>query len=291
VGIVRRTERVALGMVEQVLLRVAMAVAILALVLWYASLTVFQPGRIDAVVNAVLSSAHVQRETADEIFRQVRQFAPGTAMSRQVAAAVTHEMGDDPHLRRLLASYTGANGKVAIGSVPGQDIDPHQVDAIFHSAVSRVDPKLAAALRNVHLHATPAGLVFTASQLPSYAEADTVASRAWPWLAGLALVLWVVAFVLSEQRSEVVRRLGRWLVAVAVVQVLLLVVGPWLAVRYVDAAWAAQYAAAAALWGSLVLVPILVMGVVGLVLTVLARAGQAGAEEASTARLEPEPPP
>jgi hypothetical protein len=40
----------------------------------------------------------------------------------------------------------------------------------------------------------------------------------------------------------------------------------------VDAIWAPKYATAAALWGSLVLVPIIVMGVAGVVLTLLARA-------------------
>ena len=271
-GLLRNGERVALGVVDQMLLRLAMVVALVALVLWYASLTVFQPGRVDAVVDTVLASAHVQRETADEIFQQVKQFAPGTAMSREMAAQVTKEMGNDPHLQQLLASYTGgANGKVPLGSVPGQDIDPKQVDAIFHSAVQRVDPKLAASLRSVHLHVTPAGIAFTADEIPSYGDANTIASHAWPWLVVLALVLWVLALVLSRQRSEVVRRLGRWLVAVAVIQALLLVVGPWLAVRYVDAVWAAKYAAAAALWGSLVMVPIIVMGVVGVALTLVAR--------------------
>ena len=284
-GLVRGGGRVALGVVDQVLLRVAMVLALAALVLWYASLTVFQPGRVDAVVNTVLASAHVQRATADEIFQQVKQFAPGSTMSRQAAAAITKEMGDDPHLQQLLSSYTGSNGKVAVGSVPGQDIDPKQVDAIFHSAAQRVDPKLAASLKNVHLHATPAGLVFTASEVPSYADANTIASHAWPWLAGLALALWAVALALSSQRAEVVRRLGRWLVAVAVVQVLLLVVGPWLAVRYVDATWAPSYAAAAALWGSLVLVPIIVMGAVGVVLTVAARLASSGSPVPAEAKL------
>ena len=271
-GLLRQEERVALGFVDQLLLRLAMACALFALVLWYASLTVFQPGRVDAVVDTVLASAHVQRETADEIFQQVKQFAPGTAMSREMAGQITKEMGDDPHLAQLLASYTGAaNGRVPLGSVPGQDIDPKQVDAIFHSAVQRVDPQLAASLRSVHLHVTPAGLAFTADEVPSYADANTIAAHAWPWLLLLALVLWVLSVVLSRQRPEVVRRLGRWLVAVAVVQILLLVVGPWLAVRYVDAVWAAKYAAAAALWGSLVLVPIIVMGIVGVVLTLVAR--------------------
>ena len=235
-GLLRNTERVALGVVDQMLLRVAMLVALLALVLWYASLTVFQPGRVDAVVDTVLASAHVQRETADEIFQQVKQFAPGTTMSREVAAQVTKEMGDDPHLQaaaRVVHRRTGRKGGAR--RRPGHDIDPQQVDAIFHSAVQRVDPKLAASLRSVHLHVTPAGIAFTADEIPSYDDADTIAAHAWPWLVVLALVLWVLAFVLSRQRSEVVRRLGRWLVAVTVVQVLLLVVGPWLAVRYVDA--------------------------------------------------------
>ena len=218
-GLLRNTEKVALGVVDQMLLRVAMLVALLALVLWYASLTVFQPGRVDAVVDTVLASAHVQRETADEIFQQVKQLAPGTTMSREVAAQVTKEMGNDPHLRQLLASYTGGpGGKVPLGTVPGHDIDPQQVDAIFHSAVLRVDPKLAASLRSVHLHVTPAGIAFTADEIPSYGDADTIAAHAWPWLVVLALVLWVLALVLSRQRSEVVRRLGRWLVAVTVVR-------------------------------------------------------------------------
>jgi hypothetical protein len=271
-GLLRNSEREALGFVDQLLLRLAMACALVALVFWYASLTVFQPGRVNAVLDTVLASVHVQRETADEIFQQVRQFAPGTAMSREMAGQITTEMGNDPHLAQLLASYTGAaNGKVALGSVPGQDIDPKQVDAIFHSAVQRVDPQLAASLRSVHLHVTPAGLAFTADEIPSYGDANTIAAHAWPWLVVLALVLWVLALVLSRQRPEVVRRLGRWLVAVSVVQILFLVVGPWLAVRYVDAVWAAKYAAAAALWGSLVLVPIIVMGVVGVGLTLVGR--------------------
>jgi hypothetical protein len=272
VSVVRETERAALGFVDRWLLRVAMLLALLALVLWYASLTVFQPGRVDAVVDTVLASAHVQRETADEIYQQVKQFAPGSAMSQQVAAAVTKEMGNDPHLQQLLASYTGGtSGRMSIGAVPGQELAPQQVDAIFHSAVQRVDPKLAASLTSVHLHVTPAGLTFTASQVPSMDDANTIAAHAWPWLLLLAVVMWVLAFVLSPARYEVVRRLGRWLVAVAVVQVLLLVVGPWLAVRYVDAEWAPKYATGAALWGSRVLVPILVMGAIGVALTVVAR--------------------
>ncbi len=271
-SLLRSTERTALGFVDQLLLRTAMACALFALVLWYASLTVFQPGRVDAVVDTVLASAHVQRETADEIYQQVKQLAPGTALNRQVAAEVTKQMGDDPRLKQMLATYTGGgSGQLQIGSVPGQDIDPKQVDAIFHSAVQKVDPKLAASLKGVHLHVTPAGLVFTASEVPSMQDANTIASHAWPWLLLLAIVLWVLAFVLSQQRPEVLRRLGRWLAWVAIVQIVLLVVGPWLAVRYVDAPWAAKYAAAAALWGSLVLVPIIVMGIVGVVLTLVAR--------------------
>ena len=182
---------------------------------------------------------------------------------------------------------------MALGTVPGHDIDPQQVDAIFHSAVLRVDPKLAASLRSVHLHVTPAGIAFTADEIPSYGDADTIAAHAWPWLVVLALVLWVLALVLSRQRSEVVRRLGRWLVTVTVVQVVLLVVGPWLAVRYVDAPWAAKYAAAAALWGSLVLVPIIVMGVAGVVLTVVARVmrDRAGGPLSARSPDSPEPRP
>jgi hypothetical protein len=280
-SMVQEGERVALGFVDRWLLRVAMLLALLALVLWYASLTVFQPGRVDAVVDTVLSSAHVQRETADEILQQVKQFAPGSAMSQQVADAVTKQMGNDPHLQQLLASYTGhgsgTSGTMPIGSVTGTDIAPAQVDAIFHSAVQRVDPKLAASLTGVHLHVTPAGLAFTASQIPSMDDANTIAAHAWPWLLLLAVVLWVLAFLLSSARYEVVRRLGRWLVAVAVVQVLLLVVGPWLAVRYVDAEWAPRYAATATLWGSRVLVPILVMGAIGVALTLVARVEKAHA--------------
>jgi len=82
----------------------------------------------------------------------------------------------------------------------------------------------------------------------------------------------------------VLRRLGRWFVVVALVQVVLLVVGPWLAVRYVDAPWAAKYAAAATLWGSRVLVPILVMGALGLALAVV---GKAMTEQVSSSGEDP----
>ena len=248
-GVLRQTERTALGFVDQLLLRLAMAAALIALVLWYASLTVFQPGRVNAVLDTVLASANVQHQTADEIFQQVKQLAPGTAMSRQVAAAVTKEMGDDPHLQQLLASYTGANGKLAIGTVPGKDIDPQQVDAIFHSAVARVDPKLAASLRSVHLHVTPAGIAFTASEVPSYADAETIAAHAWPWLVLIALVLWVLAFLLSRQRAEVVRRLGRRLVAWRCSRSSCWWSGHGSAPLHLDATWAPKYATAAALWG------------------------------------------
>lgn len=268
-GIVRSSERAVLGWVDLLLLRTAMACALLALVLWYASLTVFQPGRVDALVDTVLASAHIQRATAEDIYHQVKAADASSGFTKSQAKQITEAMNADPRLRQMLA--TDADGHVQYGTVPGKDIDPKQVDAVFHSAVQRVDPTLAASVKNIHLHATPAGLTLTASAIPTVTEANTIASHAWPWLAGLALVLWVLAWLLSEQRTAVVGWLGHWLVRIALVQVVLLVVGPWLAVRFVDAEWAPKYAAAAALWGSRVLVPIVVMGVVGAALVLLAR--------------------
>ena len=89
-------------------------------------------------------------------------------------------------------------------------------------------------MRWASLKAGDPRLVFTASEVPSMQDANTIATHAWPWLLLLAIVLWVLAFVLSQQRPEVLRRLGRWLAWVAIAQVVLLVVGPWLAVRYVE---------------------------------------------------------
>lgn len=269
-GVFRSGERLALGFLDGWLLRVAHLLAVLALVLWYASLTVLQPGRVDALVDTVLTSAHVQRETANEIYSQVQQLAPGTPMSKQTARAITKAMGNDPKLREMLAGYA-AGGPHPIGAVNGRDIDPKQVDAAFHAAAQQVDPELAQALRPVHLHVTPAGLSFTADTIPSYADANTIAKHAWPWLALLAVLLWILAWAFSQQRAEVLTRLGRWLITVALVQVAVVVVGPRIALHFVDAAWASKYAAAAVLWGSRVTVPIVVMGVIGAGLVLLAR--------------------
>lgn len=268
-GILRSAERTALGTLDLLLLRTAMACALLALVLWYASMTVFQPGRMDALVETVLRSAHMQRTTAEEIYDQVRAANTSSGFTKSQAKQITAAMNADPRLKQMLV--TDADGHAQIGTVPGKDIDPKQVDAVFHSAVQRVDPTLARSMADIHLHVTPAGLGLTASSVPTLKDTKTIATHAWPWLAGLALVLWLLAWLLSQQRSAVVGWLGHWLVRIALLQVVLLVVGPWLAVRYVNADWALKYATTAALWGSRVLVPIVVMGVVGVLLTLVAR--------------------
>ncbi len=258
--------------------RVGMTVASLALVAWYLSATLFVPGKAAAVAQALLDSAQVQQTTSQQLFSQLHSLSVKAAgLSPQLTDLVTAAMSRDPKLRTALAA--AASHRVG-------PLDVKSVDAAMHRALSTVDPALAKDLATVHLRGTPLGVGYSLDAVPQWDQEARVADHLWPLLAGFSLALFILALLVAGSggpRGVVVRRIGRWMVVAAGLQLVLLVVLPWALSRYTTGVWSTRAPVLAALWGAQVLVPLVGLFGLGIAFVLVGTAWQGAAQQNAAA--------